>query len=90
MFLNVVVLILWFYILAADIHVTEISLYLFSLNSKMDALLNCMKPLTNDCPETVAILQQVAFDLQSYEKGIGILCRHKDSKNTLLTTRGVY
>lgn len=56
----------------------------------MDALLNCMKPLTNDCPETVAILQQVAFDLQSYEKGIGILCRHKDSKNAILTTRGVY
>ncbi|XP_076451253.1 uncharacterized protein LOC143287194 [Babylonia areolata] len=44
--------------------------------SKREALLDCMTPVHDSCPEALAIMSANDFHLPSYKKGVGILCKH--------------
>ncbi|XP_046338335.1 uncharacterized protein LOC124119746 [Haliotis rufescens] len=43
-----------------------------------DALVMCMKKRRDDCPESPIVLRAIGLDIDSMEKGVGVLCKHTD------------
>ncbi|XP_071089213.1 uncharacterized protein [Haliotis cracherodii] len=43
-----------------------------------DSLVTCMKQKRDDCPESPMILRAIGLDIESMDKGVGVLCAHPD------------
>jgi len=43
-----------------------------------ETLVRCMKQKRDDCPESPLVLRAIGLDIDSMEKGVNVLCSHRD------------